>query len=60
VRSKVYHCVYSKKEHITFIYVALYVDDMLLVINDMDAINKVKMQLASKFYMKDLSTSNFG
>jgi hypothetical protein len=31
VRSKVDHCVYSKEEGGHFIYVALYVDDMLLV-----------------------------
>jgi hypothetical protein len=30
VRSKVDHCVYSKEEGGNFIYVALYVDDMLL------------------------------
>jgi hypothetical protein len=31
VRSKVDHYVYSKEEGNQFIYVALYVDDMLLV-----------------------------
>ena len=54
LRSKVDHCVYSKKEGVHFIYGALYVDDMLLVRNDMDAIKEVKMQLSSKFNMKDI------
>jgi hypothetical protein len=33
----------------------LYVDDMLLVGNNMDFIKEVKSQLSSKFDMKDLS-----
>ena len=58
VRSKVHHCVYYKKvgEHI--IYVIFYVDDMLLVGNNMDVIKEVKLHLSSKFDMKDLSSTN--
>jgi hypothetical protein len=37
----------------------LYVDDMLLVGNNMDVIMEVKSQLSSKFDMKDLSPANF-
>ena len=37
----------------------LYVDDMLLVGNNMDVIKEVKSQLSSKFDMKDLSATNF-
>jgi hypothetical protein len=36
----------------------LYVDEMLLVGNNMDVIMGVKSQLSSKFDMKDLSSSN--
>jgi hypothetical protein len=43
MRSKVDQYVYSKKEGKHFIYVVLYVDDMFLVGNNMDAINVVKM-----------------
>jgi hypothetical protein len=42
VKSKVDHCAYSKEEGGNFIYVALYVDDMLLVRNNMDVINELK------------------
>ena len=42
-----------------FIYVVLYVNDMLLVENNMDLIKKVKLLLSSKFYMKDIHASNF-
>jgi hypothetical protein len=59
VRSKVDHCVYSKKEGGCFIYVAFYVDDMLLVKNNMDVIKEVNMQLSSKFDMKDIDAMNF-
>jgi hypothetical protein len=59
VRSKVDHCVYSKEEGGCFIYVALYVDDMLLIGNNMDTIKEVKKQLSSKFDMKDLGATNF-
>jgi hypothetical protein len=37
----------------------LYVDDMLLVGNNMDVIKEVKLQLSSKFDIKDLGAANF-
>jgi tagatose-1,6-bisphosphate aldolase len=37
----------------------LYVDDMLLVGNNMDVIKEVKSQLSSKFDMNDLGVANF-
>jgi hypothetical protein len=54
VRSRDDHCVYSKQIGNHFIYVVLYVDDMLLVGNNMDVIKEVKSQLSSKFDMKDI------
>ena len=59
VRRKFDHYIYSKEEGGCFIYVALYVDDMLLIGNNMDAIKEVKKQLSSKFNMKDLGATNF-
>jgi hypothetical protein len=69
VRSRDDHCVYSKQVENHFIYVVLYVDDMLLVGNNMDemllvgnnmdVIKEVKSQLSSKFDMKDLGAANF-
>jgi hypothetical protein len=59
VRSRVDHCVYSKQVGNHFIYVLSYVDDMLLVGNNMDVIKEVKSQLSSKFDMKDLGAANF-
>ena len=40
--SKDDYCVYNKQFRDHFIYVALYVDDMFLVGNNMDLIKKVK------------------
>lgn len=59
VRSMADHCVYSKQVGNYFIYVVLYVDDMLFVGNNMDVIKEVKSQLSSKFDMKDLGAANF-
>ena len=40
-------------------FIVLYVDDMLLVGNNMDVIKEVKSQLSSKFDMKYLGAANF-
>lgn len=59
VRSQVDHYVYYKQVGEGFIYVVFYVDDMLLVRNNMRLIKEVKTQLSFKFDMKDLSAANF-
>jgi hypothetical protein len=59
VRSKTDHCIYSKEEGVRFIYVALYVDDMSLIGNNMNTIKEVKKHLSSKFNMKYLGATNF-
>ena len=41
-RSQVDHYVYNKQVKQPFIYVALYVNDMLLIENNMDLIKEVK------------------
>jgi hypothetical protein len=59
VRRKFDHYIYSKEEGGRFIYVDLYVDDMLLIGNNMDTIKEVRKKLSSKFDMKDLGANNF-
>ena len=49
--------MYSKKVSDHIIYMVLYVDNMLLVGNNMDLVKEVKLQLSSKFNMKDLSAT---
>ena len=58
MRSKVDHSVYYKQIGEHFIYVVMYVDDMLLVGNNMEVIKEVKMHISSKFDMKDLGAGN--
>ena len=59
MRRKYDHCIYSKEEGGNFIYVALYVVDMLMIGSNMNTIKEVKKKLSSKFDMKDLSATNF-
>jgi hypothetical protein len=59
LRSKVDYYVYSKQVGDHFIYVVLYVDDMLLIGNNKEIIKDVKSQLSSKFDTKDIGAANF-
>jgi hypothetical protein len=59
VRSKIDHCIYSKEEGGCFVYVALYVNDMLLIENNKNVIKEAKKQVSSKFKMKDLGATKF-
>ena len=52
-------CVFAKKVNEHFIYIILYVDDMSLDGTNMDLIKEVRLQLSSKFDMKDLDAANF-
>ncbi|GJS48325.1 retrovirus-related pol polyprotein from transposon TNT 1-94 [Tanacetum coccineum] len=54
-RSKYNHCVYLKKlQDGTFVYLLLYVYDMLIASQSLDEIEKLKTRLKSEFEMKDL------
>ncbi|PWA94422.1 Retrovirus-related Pol polyprotein from transposon TNT 1-94 [Artemisia annua] len=54
-RSKYDHCVYLKKlQDGSFVYLLLYVDDMLIASQSLDEIEKLKTRLKSEFEMKDL------
>ncbi|GKC56115.1 transposable element, partial [Tanacetum coccineum] len=54
-RSKYDHCVYLKKlQDGSFVYLLLYVDDMLISSQSLDEIEKLKIRLKSEFEMKDL------
>ena len=59
LRIKVDHYVYSKHIGVHFINIKLYVDDVLLIGNNKDAIKEVKSQVSSKFDMKDIGAANF-
>jgi hypothetical protein len=54
-RSQFDHCVYFRKlQDGTFIYLLLYVDDMLIACKSIVEIDRLKTQLKNEFEMKDL------
>ncbi|KAG8493062.1 hypothetical protein CXB51_010388 [Gossypium anomalum] len=58
-RSSFESCVYFKKKNdSSFLYLLLYVDDMLIVAKDKGEITKVKAKLSKEFEMKDLGATN--
>ncbi|KAG8488765.1 hypothetical protein CXB51_016773 [Gossypium anomalum] len=57
-RSSFDSCVYFKKNNDgSFVYLLLYVDDILIAAKDKGEIRKVKAQLSEEFEMKDLGPS---
>ena len=57
-RSSYDSCVYFKKsDNGSFVYLLLYVDDMLIAAKDKGEIRKVKTQLSKEFEMKDLGST---
>jgi len=48
------HCVYVKRTTREIIFLTLYVDDILLVGNNLEMINATKQWLSSVFEMKDM------
>ena len=52
-------CVYKKCEGKVVCFLVLYVDDILLIENDVAALSTVKVWLASSFDMKDLGEASY-
>jgi len=48
------NCVYFQQSDGSFVYLLLYVDDMLIASMDKSLIGKLKSQLSDEFEMKDL------
>ncbi|KAM2680165.1 hypothetical protein EV2_011992 [Malus domestica] len=54
-RNQYDHCVYFKKlQDESFIYLLIYVDDMLIASKNVEEIEKLKKQMKNEFEMKDL------
>ena len=53
------HCVYQKFGGSKFIFLLLYVDDILLASSDMGLLHNTKRFLISNFEMKDLGNASF-
>ena len=52
-------CVYKKYEGKEVSILVLYVDDILLIGNDVTALSTIKVWLASTFDMKDLGEASY-
>ena len=53
------NCVNTKFKNGKFIFLVLYVDDILLAISDVSLLLEIKKFLSSKFDMKDLGEASF-
>ena len=52
-------CVYKKTSGSAIVFLVLYVDDILLIGNDIPMLQSVKTSLSSKFFMKDLGEESY-
>jgi len=52
-------CVYKKDEGTSVVFLVLYVDDILLIGNDVGVLSTVKVWLANTFDMKDLGEASY-
>ena len=53
------NCIYAKFKNRKFIFLILYVDDILLASSDVDLLLETKKFLSLKFYIKDLGEALF-
>ena len=59
VENKVYQCIYCKVSGRKFIFLILYVDDILLASSDLGLLHETKQMLSNNFDMKDLGEASF-
>ena len=52
-------CIYKKTSGSAIIFLILYVDDILLIRNNISMLESIKLWLSSKFFMKDLGEASF-
>ncbi|KAA3459009.1 gag/pol protein [Gossypium australe] len=52
-------CVYKRLEDGHVVFLVLYVDDILLIRNDVGTLSSVKLWLTQQFSMEDLGAANF-
>lgn len=57
-RSNTDQCVYYNTDNDGILYVAIYVDDLLIFSNDINRTNKLKSELSKHFRMKDLGEAH--
>ena len=59
IKNKDEPCVYKKTSGSTVLFLVLYVDDILLIENDISIMQSIKTWLSNKFFMKDLGEVSY-
>ena len=59
INNKFDQCIYMKVSGSKFIFMVLYVDDILLASSDVNVLNDTKRLLSANFDMKDLGETSF-
>ncbi|KAK4389849.1 Retrovirus-related Pol polyprotein from transposon TNT 1-94 [Sesamum angolense] len=59
IKNKYDPCVYKKISRSTVAYVVLYVDDILLIGNDVKMLDNIKAWLSTQFSMKDIGEASY-
>ena len=52
-------CVYKQIKGIKVVFIILYVDDLLIIVNDVELMTNIKNWLAKQFQMKDLGEESY-
>ena len=52
-------CIFKKVSGSAVVFLVLYVDDILLIGNDIPMMTTVKLWLSKEFFMKDLGEASF-
>ena len=59
IKNKDEPCVYKKISGSTVVFLILYVDDILLIKNDIPIMQSIKTWLSNKFFIKDLDEASY-
>ncbi|KAL2226757.1 UNVERIFIED_CONTAM: Retrovirus-related Pol polyprotein from transposon TNT 1-94 [Sesamum indicum] len=59
INNKFYPCVYKKIGGSMVAYLVLYVDDILLIGNDVKMLGNIKARLSTQFFMKDMVEASY-
>ena len=59
IKNKDEPCVYKKTSGSAVVFLILYIDDILLIENDIPIMQPIKTWLSNKFFMKDLDEASY-
>ncbi|KAL0313289.1 UNVERIFIED_CONTAM: hypothetical protein Sradi_5728200 [Sesamum radiatum] len=59
IKNEFDRCIYKKISRSSVAYLVLYVDDILLIENDVKMLGHIKAWLSTQFFMKDLGEASY-